>query len=198
VNDAQQARHRPTDIRAGWPHLSVRDARRRTHGAIAEHRNTGGVMALLTNRTRTPVRYTPFAGMDTLRNDLERFFDNPFVESNFLPVMTWLPAVEIVEANNELVLTAELPGMKKEDVQISIENQVLTLTGEKKEELKEDEKDKKYHVFERSYGTFVRTFTLPRAIDATKVNAEFENGILKIHLPKTAEAKGRKIEILTK
>jgi HSP20 family protein len=155
-------------------------------------------MALLTTRTRTPVRYTPYAGMDTLRNDLERFFDSPFVESNFQPVMTWLPAVEIIEANNELVLTAELPGMKKEDVQISIENQVLMLSGEKKEERKEDDKEKKFHVFERSYGSFTRAFTLPRAIDAAKVSAEFENGILKVHLPKTAEAKGRKIEILAK
>jgi HSP20 family protein len=155
-------------------------------------------MALMTTRSRIPVRYTPFTPFETFRSDLDRFFENPFAETAFPSVVNYVPAVEISESANELLLTAELPGMKKEDVQISIENQVLTLSGEKKEEKKEEDKEKKYLLWERTYGSFTRSFTLPGAIDAAKVNAEFDNGILKVHMPKTAEAKGRKVEILAK
>jgi HSP20 family protein len=155
-------------------------------------------MTVLTTRNRAPISYNPIGEFDTLRNRLDRFFENPFTEPFLAPAMAWAPPVEITETNGELMLAAELPGMKKEQVTISIENQVLTLSGEKMEERKEGDAEKKYHLWERSYGNFTRSFTLPRAIDTAKVTAEFDNGVLKIHLPKTAEAKAKKIEILAK
>jgi HSP20 family molecular chaperone IbpA len=108
--------------------------------------------------------------------------------------------MDIVDSEKELVLVAELPGLEKKDVEIAIEDGVLTLRGEKLEEKKENGAEKKYYLFERTFGSFNRTFTLPRFVDANKISAEFDKGVLKIHLPKTAEleTKGRKIEIAVK
>jgi HSP20 family protein len=105
----------------------------------------------------------------------------------------WLPAVELVEKDGEFLLTAEIPGMSKEDVQISVEDNVLTLKGEKKFE-REEEKDR-MHIREREYGTFLRSFTLPRNVEASKIKAEYHDGVVEIHMPKGEEAKGRHIEI---
>ncbi len=101
---------------------------------------------------------------------------------------------------NELLLTAELPGIDRKDIDISVDDGVLTLRGEKIEEKKEADEEKKYHLFERNYGTFQRSFTLPTGVDPNKISAEFDKGVLKVHLPKTAEAKvkGRKIEVAAK
>lgn len=120
----------------------------------------------------------------------------------------WVPKVEIFETEKELVLTAELPGMVKENIEITFENDLLTIQGEKKEE-KEEKKEEKvpdqngglqYHLWERTYGAFRRTFTLPRIVDATKIAAEMKDGVLKIRIPKTeiAKAKAHKIDILAK
>jgi HSP20 family protein len=112
--------------------------------------------------------------------------------------------VEIVENAQELVLTAELPGLTKEDLEITFENEFLTIRGEKKEEWKEEKKKEngefRYHLWERSYGVFQRTFTLPRTIDPAKIVAEIKYGVLTIRMPKTAvaKAKGYKIEIAAK
>ena len=113
----------------------------------------------------------------------------------------WVPRVEILETDAELVLTAELPGLVKENVEITFENEMLTIRGEKKEEKKEEKNGgAKYHVWERSYGEFIRTFTLPKTIEAEKIFAEMKDGVLTIHLPKSAvpKVKGQKIEILAK
>jgi HSP20 family protein len=112
----------------------------------------------------------------------------------------WVPTVEVVETDAELVLTAELPGLEKENVEITFENEMLTIRGEKKEEKKEEKNGGKYLMWERTYGEFVRTFTLPKTIEAAKIAAEMKNGVLTIHLPKTAtpKVKGQKIEILAK
>lgn len=113
----------------------------------------------------------------------------------------WVPRVEIVETDAELVLTAELPGLVKENIEIMFENEVLTIRGEKKEEKKEEKNGgTKYHVWERTYGEFIRTFTLPKTIEAAKIVAEMKDGVLTIRLPKTAtpKIKGQKIEILAK
>ena len=112
--------------------------------------------------------------------------------------------MEIVENEKELVLTAELPGMVKENIDISFDDELLTIEGEKKAE-KEEEKDEKnggprYHMWERHYGAFRRTFTLPKTIDPAKIIAEMKDGVLKIRMLKTpiARVKGRKIEIAAK
>jgi HSP20 family protein len=121
---------------------------------------------------------------------------------NTLPMnepVGWVPNVQIVESDAELLLTAELPGLQKNDVELAIENEVLTIRGEKREEKKEEKNgDQRYLVWERTYGEFVRTFTLPRSIDTAKISAEMKDGVLKIHLPKGGDpkARGHKIEIM--
>jgi HSP20 family protein len=121
----------------------------------------------------------------------DEFFSPPLPET-----MTWSPAVDIVDSEGELLLTAELPGMAKEDVQIQVQEGVLTLKGEKKEE--KEEKGAEYRVWERSFGAFERTFTLPRSIDADRIAAEFENGVLLVHMPKMERAQGKRVEIAAK
>jgi HSP20 family protein len=106
-----------------------------------------------------------------------------------------MPAVTVSETKDELLLTAELPGMKEDDITIELENNVLTVSGEKNEVREEGEDERKYHVYERSFGSFSRSFTLPRSVDPANIVANFEHGILTVKLPKMAEAKGRKIEI---
>jgi HSP20 family protein len=108
----------------------------------------------------------------------------------------WNPAVDIVENDGELLLTAELPGMKREDVHIEVNEGMLTLRGEKREH--KEEKTGNARLVERTYGAFERSFTLPRSVDAEKIAAEFADGVLMIHMPKTAKAAGRKVEIATK
>jgi HSP20 family protein len=135
------------------------------------------------------------------QNRLRRFFGEEFALEPF-PAMEpvgWVPKVEIVEDEKELLLTAELPGMVKENIEITFEDNLLIIQGEKKDE-KEEKKnggEPHYHMWERTYGAFRRTFTLPRTIDAEKIVAEMKEGVLKIHMPKTAiaKAKGRKIEV---
>jgi HSP20 family protein len=105
----------------------------------------------------------------------------------------WSPSVDISENKENLVLEAELPGMKREDFEISIENNVITLKGERKFEKRSD--DENYHRVERSYGSFTRSFTLPQNVTADGANAEFKDGILRVTLPKREETKARKIEI---
>ena len=140
------------------------------------------------------------------QNRLRRFFGNEF-GLDALPMtepVGWVPKVEIMETEAELLLTVELPGMTTENIDISFEDDVLTIRGEKKEEKKEAKEEKnggpKYHLWERTYGAFIRSFTLPLTIDPAKIVAELKDGILKIRMPKveTAKVTGRKIEIATK
>ena len=144
--------------------------------------------------------------LNEAQNRLRRFFGNDFQLETFplTEPVGWVPKVEIVENEKELVLTAELPGMVKENIDISFDDELLTIQGEKKAE-KEEEKDEKnggprYHMWERLYGAFRRTFTLPKTIDPAKIIAEMKDGVLKIRMLKTpiARVKGRKIEIAAK
>lgn len=146
--------------------------------------------------------FSPLPVMENLPNRLRRMFDDAFfgMEPVFNQTIGLIPPAEIVEAKDELILTLELPGMAKKDIEIAIDEGVLTIKGEKLELRKEGEEDRKYHLWERTYGTFTRSFTLPNTVDATKIAAEFENGVLTVKLPKTLEAKtkGRKIEVVEK
>ena len=129
---------------------------------------------------------SPFSDMNRLAREMDTLFGG---STNDL----WSPPVDVEETSDELVLTAELPGMKHEDIDIELEDGVLTIQGEKKEEQKDE--GTQGLLYERRWGSFTRKFTLPRAVDANNINASYENGILTIHVPKAEEAKGRKIEI---
>ncbi|WP_429925684.1 Hsp20/alpha crystallin family protein (plasmid) [Agrobacterium vitis] len=149
--------------------------------------------------------WSPF---ETLRTEIDRLFDD-FVPSSWRPLERSLfnravpslkgwsiaPAVDVVEKDDAFEVTVEVPGLDEKNIEVKLSNGFLTIRGEKQEE-KED-KQKEYHVSERRYGSFQRTFQLPEGVDADKVEAAFEKGILKVKLPKSAEAKKneRKVEI---
>ena len=143
------------------------------------------------------VRYDPFRELRSLQDEMNRLFSSSFSRGNTGDEQmwngSWTPSVDISENKEQIVLEAELPGMKPEDVEISIENSVLTLRGERKFEKKEDSEN--MHRVERSYGVFTRSFTLPPTVNAENATAEFENGVLRLTLAKKEEAKPRRIEI---
>jgi HSP20 family protein len=149
-------------------------------------------MAIIKHTPRRPA-FSPWRDLEQEFGRLSRFFD----DSSFGGTGSgmWAPPVNVTETKDELVLTAELPGMSEEDVQVELENNVLSISGEKSEVRTEGDEERRYHVWERSYGSFRRAFTLPQTVSADDVTASFENGILTVKLPKAAEAKGRKIQI---
>ena len=114
-------------------------------------------------------------------------------EKERLTVTEWSPSVDISEDDKEFLVKAELPDVKREDIKVNVENGVLTITGERKFE--KEEKGKKYHRIERSYGSFTRSFTLPEAVKADKVAAEFKDGLLHVRLPKDESAKPKNIAV---
>jgi len=150
----------------------------------------------LTRRPRTL-----FAGPLFSDPLVRRFFeDDVFSPGSFLARRnealdknSWLPAVDVRETEEDFVFTAELPGLDKKDVDITIEDKVLTIAGERAFEGKEDNPN--YHRIERSYGSFSRSFSLPHEVDQEKVSANFKNGLLTVSIPKTEAIKPRKIEI---
>lgn len=134
-----------------------------------------------------------------LNREMNRLFDSFFrgeVADDGTIGSTWSPAVDILEKEDSYVLEAELPGLKKEDVKISVQDNILTLRGEKKDERKESRKG--YLRMETGYGSFMRSFTLPTTINTSKIEAEFKDGVLKISVPKAEEAKERLIEVKVK
>lgn len=141
------------------------------------------------------VTYDPFRELRSLQQDVNRLFSSSFDRSEGSGMMSgaWNPSVDIFENKDSIVLEAELPGLSPENVNISIENNVLTLHGERKFE-KKNEGDN-FHRVERSYGSFTRSFTLPPTVSSENVDAVFENGMLRLTLAKREEAKPRRIEI---
>ena len=141
------------------------------------------------------VRYDPFRELRSLQDEMTRLFSGvmPANREDFMTAGAWNPSVDIFEDKDRLVLEAELPGMKREDFEISVENNILTLRGERKFEKKAEGDN--YHRVERSYGSFTRSFTLPQTVSAEGATADFDNGVLRVSLPKREETKARKIEI---
>lgn len=142
------------------------------------------------------VRYDPFRELRSLQEEVNRIFTGAVpAQSNREDMLNgaWAPRVDIFENKENLVLEAELPGLNRDDFELSFENNVLTLKGERKFEKKTDEDN--YHRIERAYGAFTRSFTLPQTVTAEGANADFKNGILHVTLPKREETKARKIEI---
>lgn len=149
-------------------------------------------MAITKYSLRRPT-YSNWSDLDDVSNRLSRFFDDSFF--NPMREGRWLPPVSVSETSDELMMTAELPGMSEDDISIDLENNVLTISGQKNEVREEGDEERRYHVYERSFGEFNRSFTLPRTVDPNKIQARYDNGVLTVKLPKVAEAKGRKIEI---
>jgi HSP20 family protein len=138
------------------------------------------------------VKYNPFE-VDDLPSGLRLFSDTVNRLLSDTQVRPWTPAVDIYETENELVLKADLPEVKMEDIDIRLENGTLALKGERKFE--NEEKKKGFHRVERSYGTFARYFTLPETVEADKVHADYHNGVLTITLPKKEVAKPRQVKV---
>jgi HSP20 family protein len=141
-------------------------------------------------------RYDPFRDLRMLQDEVNRLFSSNLSRSfgdEGIARGAWAPTVDIYENKDQIVLEAELPGMNREDFELSIENNVLTLRGERRFE-KRDESDN-YHRVERSYGSFTRSFTLPQTVSPENVTAEYKNGVLRVVLQKREEVKARRIEI---
>lgn len=136
----------------------------------------------------------PWRDLSADFNRLSRLFDeSPFFSGG---ESMWSPAVGLSETNDDIVLTAEVPGLTEEDINVELENNVLTISGEKTEEREQENGgERRYHLWERSYGSFRRSFTLPTNVDSEGVQADFENGVLTVRLPKASESKGRRIQI---
>ena len=147
----------------------------------------------------TLVKYTPYRrqaqwpAFESLSNRISQVFGEPWDTPE--PTGTWFPVVDVEETADEVTLIAELPGMLEEDVDVNIENNILTVRGEKREEREEGDEKRRYHVSERRYGGFQRAFTLPRSVQADAIQAEFDNGVLTVRMPKAASAKSRSIQI---
>jgi len=143
------------------------------------------------------IRWDPFRDLVSLREKMNRLFEDAVTshgEEKDLVTSSWAPAVDIYEDENELVLTAEVPGIEEKDIEIKLEDNTLSIHGERK--MEKETKEENYHRLERAYGSFYRSFTLPNYIDQEKIQAQHENGILKITMPKKPELKTRKVKIL--
>ena len=143
------------------------------------------------------VRWDPFRELEEMSARLNRFFGQPIArkpgdaEDGFFA--DWAPAIDVQETDAEYLLKADLPDVKKDDVKVDVKEGVLSIEGERKQE--KEEKGKKFHRIERSYGKFIRRLALPTEVDPQKIAAEFKDGVLNVHLPKSAVAKPRAIEV---
>ena len=145
----------------------------------------------------TMVRFDPFRELSTMQDRINRIFGDAYTrryDDDLNQRGDWFPPVDIYEnAQQEIVLKAELPGLAREDIDLRVENNTLTLRGERKRDA--EIKQEQFHRVERAYGAFSRSFALPSRIDTDKVRAEFRDGVLTIALPVKAEAKPRQIEV---
>ena len=142
-------------------------------------------------------RWDPVKEMEELHNRLSNLFGRTPArlgegKEESITVAEWAPLVDITEDDKEYIIKTELPEVKKEEVKVSVENGLLTIVGERKFE---KEENKKYHRVERAYGRFMRSFVLPESVDPDKVNAEFRDGVLKVHLAKSEQTKPKQIEV---
>ena len=145
----------------------------------------------------TLVRWDPFRELEDVSDRLNRMFNRPALDrtsgKETMVVADWVPSVDVSETDGSYQIKAEIPDVKKEDVKVTLEDGVLTIQGERKQE--KEVKGTRYHRVERSYGRFVRSFTLPDVVDEEKVKAEFKDGILNLELPKSEKAKPKAIEV---
>ena len=141
-------------------------------------------------------RWRPFRDLVSIQDEMNRLFDDFFgrpITRREWTEKVWSPCVDMSETKDNIIINAEIPGMNKEDVKVSVQDNALTLSGERKQE--KEEKNADYHRIEGSYGSFSRSFTLPTPVQPDKVKATYKDGILKITLPKTEEVKPKEVPI---
>jgi HSP20 family protein len=141
------------------------------------------------------VRVDPSVEVDSLQSEMNRIFDSFFGggRQGNAGARRWIPAMDLAETENELILTADLPGIDEDDVTVEIKDSVLTISGERKDV--RERKDRGYHRVERSFGRFSRSLTLPDGIDTSKVEAGFDRGVLEVTIPKPEERKPHRVSI---
>jgi HSP20 family protein len=146
------------------------------------------------------VPWRPFGEMEDMERRFEDIFGRPFLPEVWrrIPVteMGWVPAIDVFEKEDKFVVKAELPGMKEEDIDVSVVGDTLTIRGERKTESEVNEED--YYRCERSYGSFSRSIALPSSVDARKIEADYEDGVLEVTLPKAPEVKAKKVTVSAK
>ena len=154
-------------------------------------------MSVLTRWEPMMSRWNPFKELEEREQRLSAYLGRPGGRTEAgkeaMTIAEWSPLVDITEDDKEYVIKADLPDVKKEDVKLTVQNDVMSISGERKYE-KED-KGKKYHRVERAYGNFMRSFTVPEDADGSKVSAEYKDGVLNVHLPKSEKAKPKSIEV---
>lgn len=142
----------------------------------------------------TITRWDPFHNLSTLQDQMNRLFETSFPRrGDESALTTWAPAVDIYETENELVIKADVPDVNENDIDIRVENNMLTIRGERKfdQTVKEDN----YLRVERTYGSFSRSFSLPNTVDSEKIHAGYKNGVLTVQMPKRAESKPKQVKI---
>lgn len=141
----------------------------------------------------------PFETLTSLQSDVEKIFNQNLLQAksgkdqSSLARSAWVPAIDIHEDNEAFYFDAELPGLKEDQIDVSVENSILTIKGERKQE--NEKKDKNFYRLEREYGSFLRSFTLPEVADTEKVNAEFKNGVLHLKIAKKEAVKPKQIKV---
>lgn len=154
-------------------------------------------MSNLTHWQPVMTRWNPFKELEEIEKRLSTYWSRPAGRTESgkeaMTVAEWSPLVDITEDEKEYVIKAELPDVKKEDIKLTVEDSVMSISGERKYE--KEEKGKKYHRVERVYGSFLRSFTLPDAADGSKVSADYKDGVLSVRLPKSEKAKPKSIEV---
>ncbi len=139
-------------------------------------------------------RWDPFRNLSSLQEQVNRLFDSSFkATADNSALTTWAPAVDIYETENELVIKADLPDVAEKDIDIRVENNMLTIRGERKFE--ESVKEDNYLRVERAYGSFSRSFSLPNTVNSDAIKASYKNGVLTVQLPKRAESKPKQVKI---
>jgi HSP20 family protein len=138
-------------------------------------------------------KWEPFSDLVSLRDDMDRFFETFFGQHPEDREGFWTPILDIEESNGNIVVKAEIPGMEKDEIKVSVRNNMLSISGERKQE--SETRDKTFHRIERSYGKFSRTITLPSEVDADKIKAAYKDGVLNITLPKPESMKPKQIEV---
>jgi HSP20 family protein len=139
------------------------------------------------------VRVDPAVEVDSLQSEVNRMFDSFFGGRPNGGARRWIPPMDLAETDGELVLTADLPGVDEDEISIEVKDRVLTISGERSDS--REERDRGYHRIERSFGRFSRSLTLPEGIDADRVVASFDRGVLEVRIPKPEERKPHRVEI---
>ncbi len=143
------------------------------------------------------IKWNPFSELEDMSNRLNQIFgrtgSSAAAGHEMMKVADWTPSVDISETDKAYLIKAEIPDVKKEDVKVTVDNGMLTIQGERK--MEKEEKGKKFHRIERSYGSFVRSFRMPDGVDEAKAKAEFKDGMINVTLPKSEKAKAKTVEI---